>query len=143
LPGADAALWRRGADDCSHAVRCGRWVQGDAADGGCRSGAPARPPPSGAARRTPLRLGPTLPARRLRPPDAAQPFLPDSLFHACAAAADRSAVPMIRRHLVLFVRAPLLGTGKRRLARDIGAVAALRFERAMLTLLVRRLRHDG
>src|SRR5204863_6349539 len=50
---------------------------------------------------------------------------------------------MIRRHVVLFVRAPLLGTGKRRLARDIGDVAALRFERAMLHLLVRRLRRDG
>ena len=34
------------------------------------------------------------------------------------------------RHLVLFVRAPRSGVGKRRLARDIGDVAALRFERA-------------
>jgi len=50
---------------------------------------------------------------------------------------------MNRRHLVLFVRAPVLGTGKRRLARDIGGVAALRFERLMLNLLVRRLRRDG
>src|SRR5712691_8079058 len=49
---------------------------------------------------------------------------------------------MIRGHLVLFVRAPRLGTGKRRLARDIGAVAALRFERTMLGLLVRRLGRD-
>jgi uncharacterized protein len=44
-----------------------------------------------------------------------------------------------RRHLVLFVRAPSWGVGKRRLARDIGDAAALRFERAMLGLLVRRL----
>jgi rSAM/selenodomain-associated transferase 1 len=49
---------------------------------------------------------------------------------------------MIRRHLVLFVRAPQLGTGKRRLARDIGAVGALRFERLMLAGLLRRLGHD-
>jgi uncharacterized protein len=49
---------------------------------------------------------------------------------------------MIRRHLVLFVRAPRLGDGKRRLAHDIGDVAALRFERAMLGLLDRRLGHD-
>jgi uncharacterized protein len=49
---------------------------------------------------------------------------------------------MIRRHLVLFARAPQLGTGKRRLARDIGAVAALRFERLMLARLLRRLGHD-
>ncbi len=45
----------------------------------------------------------------------------------------------MRRTLVLFVRAPLLGSGKRRLARDIGDIAALRFERAMIALLLRRL----
>ncbi|HEX6442076.1 MAG TPA: DUF2064 domain-containing protein [Stellaceae bacterium] len=49
---------------------------------------------------------------------------------------------MIPRHLVLFVRAPQLGTGKRRLARDVGALAALRFERRMLALLLRRLGRD-
>jgi uncharacterized protein len=49
---------------------------------------------------------------------------------------------MIRRHLVLFVRAPSWGLGKRRLARDIGDAAALRFERAMLGMLVRRLGRD-
>jgi rSAM/selenodomain-associated transferase 1 len=50
---------------------------------------------------------------------------------------------MIRRHLVLFARAPRLGSGKRRLARDIGAVGALRFERLMLTRLLRSLGRDG
>jgi rSAM/selenodomain-associated transferase 1 len=49
---------------------------------------------------------------------------------------------MVRRHLVLFVRAPRLGIGKRRLAREAGDVAALRFERAMLGLLARRLGRD-
>jgi len=49
---------------------------------------------------------------------------------------------MIARHLVLFARAPQLGVGKRRLARDIGAVRALRFERLMLARLLRRLGHD-
>jgi hypothetical protein len=49
----------------------------------------------------------------------------------------------MRRTLVLFVRLPLLGTGKRRLARDIGDVAALRFERSMIALLLRRLAKDG
>jgi uncharacterized protein len=49
---------------------------------------------------------------------------------------------MIRRHLVVFARAPQLSTGKRRLARDIGAVAALRFERLVLARLLRRLGHD-
>jgi glycosyltransferase A (GT-A) superfamily protein (DUF2064 family) len=47
-----------------------------------------------------------------------------------------------RRHLVLFVRAPRLGVGKRRLAAEAGDIAALRFERAMLGLLSRRLGRD-
>jgi len=46
---------------------------------------------------------------------------------------------MPRGHLVLFARAPRLGVGKRRLARDVGDLAALRFERAMLARLQRRL----
>jgi rSAM/selenodomain-associated transferase 1 len=46
------------------------------------------------------------------------------------------------RHLVIFTRQPRLGSGKRRLARDIGRVAALRFQRAMLSLLLRRLGRD-
>jgi uncharacterized protein len=48
----------------------------------------------------------------------------------------------MRRSLVLFVRAPMLGAGKRRLARGIGDVAALRFERSMLALLLRRFGRD-
>jgi uncharacterized protein len=48
----------------------------------------------------------------------------------------------MRRYLVLFVRAPVLGTGKRRLAREIGDVAAVRFERLMIALLLRRLAAD-
>jgi glycosyltransferase A (GT-A) superfamily protein (DUF2064 family) len=46
------------------------------------------------------------------------------------------------RHVILFVRAPRLGVGKRRLAREIGDVAVLRFERAMIALLLRRLAGD-
>jgi hypothetical protein len=49
----------------------------------------------------------------------------------------------MHRTLVLFLRAPRLGTGKRRVARDIGDVAALRFERVMIALLLRRLANDG
>ena len=48
----------------------------------------------------------------------------------------------MRRHLVLFVRAPQLGHGKRRLAQEIGDVTTVRFERLMLALLLRRLAHD-
>ena len=44
-----------------------------------------------------------------------------------------------RRHLILFVRAPAYGRGKRRLAHDIGDLAAFRFERLMLARLLRRL----
>jgi len=48
----------------------------------------------------------------------------------------------LARHLVIFARYPSLGTGKRRLARDIGAAKALQFQRTMLALLVRRLAGD-
>ena len=41
------------------------------------------------------------------------------------------------RHLVVFARAPLLGQVKTRLARDIGAVAALRFYRQSLDTTLR------
>jgi uncharacterized protein len=50
---------------------------------------------------------------------------------------------MTRRHLVLFLREPRYGVGKRRLARDVGDGAALRFARTMLGLMVRRLAKDG
>ena len=49
----------------------------------------------------------------------------------------------MRRTLVLFVRAPRLGRGKRRLAHEIGDIAAVRFERTMIALLLRRLAKDG
>ncbi|MGC1886986.1 MAG: TIGR04282 family arsenosugar biosynthesis glycosyltransferase [Stellaceae bacterium] len=49
----------------------------------------------------------------------------------------------MRGALVLFVRAPQLGSGKRRLAREIGDIAAVRFERLMIALLLRRLAKDG
>jgi len=49
---------------------------------------------------------------------------------------------MMRPTVILFARVPRLGMGKRRLARDIGAVAALRFERLMLARSRRRLGRD-
>jgi len=48
----------------------------------------------------------------------------------------------MRRHLILFARAPALGHGKRRLAKDIGDLAALRFERVMIARLLRRFAAD-
>lgn len=44
--------------------------------------------------------------------------------------------------LIVFARAPRLGTVKRRLARGIGPLAALRFYRAQLAGLIRRLGPD-
>ncbi len=47
-----------------------------------------------------------------------------------------------RRHLVIMARLPRLGAGKRRLARDLGALAAWRFQRRMLDRVLRRLARD-
>ena len=49
---------------------------------------------------------------------------------------------MSTRHLVIFAREPRLGRVKSRLARGIGALAALRFYREMLDRLLRRVGHD-
>jgi len=47
---------------------------------------------------------------------------------------------MSRPTLIVFVRAPAVGRGKTRLARDIGKVAAWRLSRAMTAATLRRLR---
>ena len=47
------------------------------------------------------------------------------------------------QHLVIMARAPRLGAVKRRLARDVGALAAWRFYRHGLAALMRRLGRDG
>ncbi len=47
------------------------------------------------------------------------------------------------RHLVIFARAPRLGQVKRRLAKDLGALAALRFHRLNTRVLLRRLSGDS
>ncbi|MFI5002628.1 MAG: TIGR04282 family arsenosugar biosynthesis glycosyltransferase [Reyranellales bacterium] len=48
------------------------------------------------------------------------------------------------RHLVIFARAPQAGRVKRRLARNIGSLAAARFYRAILTEQLHRMsRHAG
>ncbi len=49
----------------------------------------------------------------------------------------------MQRHLVVFLRAPRMGRAKRRLARDVGAVAAWRFHRIAAARLLRRLGHPG
>jgi glycosyltransferase A (GT-A) superfamily protein (DUF2064 family) len=47
-----------------------------------------------------------------------------------------------RRHVVIFARAPRLGTVKRRLARDVGRIEALQFHRSATGALLRRLGAD-
>src|SRR5437763_2513763 len=138
-----AAVWRSGAADRPQPLRCGWRLRADPADGGCRY----RPPPRARSARADSGanhlLGPALPARGIPAPGIAQSVVPVVVFRRGAAAANYSALRLMRRHLILFVRAPLLGTGKRRLARDIGDVAALRFERLMLARLQHRLGRDG
>lgn len=48
----------------------------------------------------------------------------------------------MQHHLVIFARAPRLGTVKRRLAREVGAVTALRFHRLTTQRLLQRLAPD-
>ena len=48
----------------------------------------------------------------------------------------------LTNHLVVMVKAPRLGAVKRRLARDIGVVAARRFYSGTLAIIVDRLAHD-
>ena len=49
----------------------------------------------------------------------------------------------MRRHLVIFARAPQFGRVKRRLARDVGDASALRFYRRTLQQLIRSMSRDG
>ena len=48
----------------------------------------------------------------------------------------------MKRHLVVFAKAPAMGRVKTRLAREVGAVTALRFHRFTTASLVRRLAAD-
>ena len=48
----------------------------------------------------------------------------------------------LQRHLVVFARELRLGRGKRRLARRIGTVAAINFQRVALRTLLLRLGRD-
>lgn len=48
----------------------------------------------------------------------------------------------LKPHLIIFAKAPRLGAGKTRLARGVGAVEALRFQRVMLAQTIRRLASD-
>ena len=114
---------------------------GTAADGGRRPGPPPRASAAGGAGHRRGHLGGEMAAGRLVPPLAAQPRLPGAVFRRRAAAADRAALRM-RDTVVVFARAPRLGAVKRRLAREIGDRAALRFHVTTLTRLLRALASD-
>ena len=84
-----------------------------------------------------------LPEVRLSAPLRPQPDLPRALFPRRPARRHRAHLPMRRRpRLYVFVRAPVLGAVKRRLAAGIGAVEALRFYRAATDSLLRRVGRD-
>ncbi len=86
-------------------------------------------------------LGREMAAPRMVPAFAAQPALPDAVFRRRPATADRPDLRM-KGIVVVFARAPRLGAVKRRLGREIGARAALRFHLATLTRLTRALAAD-
>lgn len=48
----------------------------------------------------------------------------------------------LQRHLVIFTRWPRFGAGKRRLAAGVGPVQALKVQRVILSLMIRRLGAD-
>ncbi|HEY5106967.1 MAG TPA: DUF2064 domain-containing protein [Caulobacteraceae bacterium] len=50
--------------------------------------------------------------------------------------------PLGARHLVVFTRRPAWGVGKRRLAAELGDLAALRFQRLAIQEILRRLDRD-
>ena len=91
----------------------------------------SRPSRGWAAKRTDARSV----ATRVRVVPRAPPS-PSALRTSTSPAKDGRGVPVKRDTVFVFARAPRLGAVKRRLARDIGARAALDFHRAtMLTLL--------
>src|SRR5262249_7055942 len=143
LPGSGLALRGSRLADLPPSLLRGWRVCSAAADGRRRFGAPAGSPPSRPYRRTMPLVAAPLPPRRILASPASHPLLPLALFRWSVALSYYPALRLMRRTLILFVRAPLLGRGKRRLAREIGDLAALRFERSMIALLLRRLGKDG
>ena len=70
--------------------------------------------------------------------------MPRALFFGPAAALDRAALRLsVHPTLIVFLRAPRLGAVKRRLARDVGALAAWRFYRQNAARLLREVGGDA
>src|SRR5260370_29805095 len=137
-----AGLWRPGASDGACVVSSLGWFPPPAADGGRRPRAPDRPAEPGSPRCRCRRLGAALRKGRLAAASAAQPVVPRPVL--CRRPGVRRAAPVrrMKRHLVIFARAPQLGRVKRRLAAEIGLMAATRFYRAVLAAEIRRLAND-
>jgi rSAM/selenodomain-associated transferase 1 len=71
--------------------------------------------------------------------------MPGALFSGHVTAVSVAALRLTMRkarHLVIFAKYPRMGAGKRRLAKDIGPVQALRFQRVNLTHTLLRLGTD-
>src|SRR3954463_1896987 len=119
LPAVRLALWRSGPADSPRPAAAGGGNKAAATYGGCRPCAPVRAPPAVTPGRGSGDLGRKVEAPRMVSAIAAQFRLPDTLFRRRATTHHRAAVRM-KDVVVVFARAPRLGTVKRRLARDIG-----------------------
>ncbi len=89
-------------------------------------------------------LGPEISRERLYAPFGAQPSLPRALLSRRFAENTRAplSLRMQPAHLILFGKAPRIGSVKTRLARDIGRYEAWRFYRDTTNLMLKRLSRD-
>ncbi len=109
-------------------LRIPRWLQAPAVDGGCRAGTPRRCEEPGPARRRGRSRRRRATSATAGSDDRLRNLCCLSLYFAGRVATSPSTVlqPM-RRHLVIFARAPQAGRVKRRLGAEIGVLEAARF----------------
>src|SRR5271165_5260843 len=113
-----------------------------ATDGRCRSDPPPGPATIGRAASGRRDVRREVGAGRMVSPVLPQSALPGVVACWGASWPDRPDL-RVRDTVVVFARAPRLGTVKRRLAREIGDRAALRFHTGTLVRLLRGLLRDG
>ena len=122
-----------------------RTVGGDraaAADGGRGPGPPPRAPPAGGAGQRRGDLGGEVASARAGTAARLRNLCCLSLYFGRRAAAPDRAALFMKDTVFVFARAPRLGAVKRRLAREIGDRAALRFHRRDAAPLLRALAAD-
>src|SRR5271165_65418 len=112
-----------------------------ATDGRCRSDPPSGPATIGRAASGRRDVRREVGAGRMVPPVLPQSALPGVVACWGASWPDRPDL-RVRDTVVVFARAPRLGTVKRRLAKEIGDRAALRFHTATLLRLLGGLLRD-